>query len=127
MKRFRSLEWGGYKPFQTHIWPTSVFIHIKTLKVKIHRFNDIQKIAKPPISPSSSSLLTVYLKIGKRAHLSFGIKLRKPRAAIHFSHSRFGLSRPVSSHRLEGHAHNKSGTCCTWRTMEHCKNWKFFL
>ena len=38
------------------IWPTSVLIHNKTLKVgKIHCYNDIQKIAKPLISPSSTS------------------------------------------------------------------------
>ena len=43
------------------------FIHNKTLTVgKIHCYNGIQKIAKPP----SSS----YLKIAKHAHLSFGIK-----------------------------------------------------
>ena len=41
--------------FRHIAWPTSVFIHNKTLKVgKIHRFSDLQKIAKPPISPSSS-------------------------------------------------------------------------
>ena len=45
-------------PFTNITWPTSVFIHDKTLKGgKIHCYNDIhvREIAKTPISPSSSS------------------------------------------------------------------------
>ena len=43
--------------FRYIMWPTGVSIHNKTLKVdKIHHYNDIKKIAKTPISPSSSSV-----------------------------------------------------------------------
>ena len=41
-------------PFQTYNMAYSVFVYIKV--GKIDRSNDIQKIAKPPISPSSNSL-----------------------------------------------------------------------
>ena len=51
----KTLTTPEHCPFRHITWPTGVSIYDKTLKVgKIHRYNDIRKFAKTPISPSSS-------------------------------------------------------------------------